>query len=80
MSMSELHKEYFLRLSQHKELEGHLVQLMQRHHEVTARIVHTFCLFVLIHCSPQALSLYLANELGANHIELLTLNWKLQIL
>ena len=42
MSMSELRKEYFIRLSQHKELEGHLVQLMQRHHEVITQIVHAF--------------------------------------
>ena len=57
MSMSELRKEYFLRLSQHKELEGHLVQLMQRHHEVTTQLVHTFCLFVFVYCSPHAVSL-----------------------
>ena len=65
MSMLELREEYFSRLSQHIKLESHLVKLMQKHHEVHAQITRTFCLFILILCSPQATNFLLANELGA---------------
>ena len=57
MSMLELCEEYFTRLAQHKNLEGDLVNMMQKHHKVVARVIYTFCMFVLIRCIPQALSL-----------------------
>ena len=64
MSMTELRNEYFSRLAQHVKLETHMVKLMQKHHEVLTR---AFCLFILVLCSPQAISFLFANELGAKN-------------
>ena len=65
MSMTELRDEYFNRLAQHVKLESHLVKLIQKRHEVHTHITRTFCLLILILCSPQATSFLLANEFGA---------------
>ena len=66
LSLTELHDEYFNRLSQHAKLESNMVKLMQQRHKVTyALLTRAFSMFLLVYCSPQATSFLLANELGA---------------
>ena len=40
LSLTELHDEYFSRLSQHAKLESNLLKLMQQHHKVTMFFVN----------------------------------------